>query len=84
MYSVIKKMKPVRDLYRQQLLDQGVPENDLADIDKRNLEELEDQYKKSKTERFDSEEWDSEEWQEIKDPEKYGHIKDTGVPVDVL
>ena len=84
MYSVIKKMKPVRDLYRQQLLDQGVPENDLADIDKRNLEELEDQYKKSKTESFDSEDWDSEEWQEIKDPEKYGHIKDTGVPVDVL
>ena len=24
------------------------------------------------------------EWQEIKDPQKYGHIKDTGVPVDVL
>ena len=42
MYSVVKKMKPVRDLYRQQLVDQGIEESILDDIDKRNLEDLED------------------------------------------
>ena len=84
MYSVIKKMKPVRDVYRESLLEQGIKEADLAAIEKANLEDLEASYKASKTATFDTEAWTSAHWDEIKDPSKYGQHKDTGVPVDVL
>ena len=57
MYSVVKKMKPVRDVYREQLLEEGIPEEDLKAIEKENLAELENDYKKSKNAKFNVEEW---------------------------
>ena len=84
MYSVIKKMVPIRDVYREQLLAEGIKKEDLDAIEAENLAELEDSYKKSKNVKFDSEDWKSEQWESIKDPNLYGAHKDTGVPVDVL
>ena len=84
MYSVIKKMEPVRDVYRNQLISEGIKEEELVAIEKANLADLEDSYKKSKTVTFESEDWNSEQWEEIKDPALYGKHKDTGVPIDIL
>ena len=84
MYAVVKKMKPVRDIYREQLLAEGIKEEELKAIDDNLLADLNDSYKKSKTAKFDTEEWSSKQWDEIKDPKRYGDIKDTGVPIDVL
>lgn len=33
MYAVIKNIDPVRNVYRQQLIEQGIPEGTLAAID---------------------------------------------------
>ena len=33
MYRVVKGMEPVRDVYRKQLLEEGIPEATLAKID---------------------------------------------------
>ena len=65
-------------------MEQGIPEGDLAAIEKANLEELEAAYKKSKSAEFKSEEWESTAWDEIVDHNTYGTLKDTGVPVDIL
>lgn len=45
---------------------------------------LEKAYTKSKTHDFTIEEWKTKEWEEIRKPEKYGQVKDTGVSLDVL
>lgn len=49
MYSVVKNIQPVRDIYRQTLLSEGIPEANLAEIDNRAKAHLEDCYKKSKS-----------------------------------
>lgn len=33
MYAIIKNMDPVRNVYRRQLIDQGIPEATLSNID---------------------------------------------------
>jgi len=79
MYSIISKKNPVRNIYRQQLLDEGITEDELKSIESKYTQELETAYEKSKTHTFNGEEWESEQWQEIKDPQLYGKFKDTGV-----
>ena len=48
------------------------------------LEHLEEAYKKSKNVKYDAEDWIDCKWEEIKDPERYGKLKDTGVDLDIL
>ena len=84
MYSVVKGMQPVRDLYRKQLIDEGIEEAALEAIDSKTWARLEEAYKKSKTVTYQAEEWATKQWDAIKDPEKYGHVFDTGVPVAEL
>lgn len=72
MYAIVKNMNPVRNLYRQQLVDQGIPEETLAQIDTQTISELEEAYQKSKNLEFDAEDWADVKWEEIKDPERYG------------
>ena len=84
MYSVVKGMQPVRELYRKQLLEEGIEEATLNEIDTRTWGTLEEAYKKSKTVTYQAEEWATKQWDAIKDPEKYGKVFDTGVPVDEL
>lgn len=60
MYTVVNKMKPVRDIYRQQLLDEGIQENELKEIDTKVWSHLEDSYKKSKNVTYQAEEWQTE------------------------
>ena len=45
---------------------------------------LEEAYKKSKNLEFKSEDWIDAKWEEIKDPERYGNLKDTGVDLAVV
>ena len=45
---------------------------------------MEEAYKKSKNLEFDAEDWTCEKWKEIKNPEKYGKLKDTGVDIGAL
>ena len=44
MYAIIKNMNPVRNVYRQQLLDEGVPEATLKAIDDETIRGLEAAY----------------------------------------
>ena len=80
MYSIVKSMQPVRDVYRKQLIDEGIDESILNEIDKETWAKLEDAYKKSKTVTYQAEDWNTKQWDAIKDPKKYGVIQDTGVP----
>jgi len=84
MYAIVKNMNPVRNVYRQQLVDQGIPEATLKEIDDKAQVKLEAAYQKSKNLEFDAEEWMDAKWEAIKDPEKYGALKDTGVDLDSL
>ena len=84
MYAIIKNMNPVRNVYRQQLINDGIPESTLKDIDDATLAKLEESYQKSKNLEFDAEDWNDAKWEEIKDPERYGKMKDTGVDLGAL
>ena len=84
MYAIVKNMNPVRNVYREQLIAAGIPEATLQQIDTETQASLEDSYQKSKTVEFDAEDWVDAKWEEIKDPEKYGKMKDTGVDLAVL
>lgn len=85
MYKVVNQMKPVRDLYRSQLIEQGIPEESLANIEKSARDIMEDCYAKSKTIQFKKEEWLTEEWAKIKQVDNYGdYMNDTGVEIDRL
>lgn len=57
MYAIVKTMNPVRNKYRQQLIDQGIPEATLKDVDDKTLAKLNEAYVKSKNLSFDAEEW---------------------------
>jgi 2-oxoglutarate dehydrogenase E1 component len=41
-------------------------------------------YAKSKEATFEMESWHSDVWEELKKPEKYGRVKDTGIDIDIL
>jgi 2-oxoglutarate dehydrogenase complex dehydrogenase (E1) component-like enzyme len=81
MYKVVNTMKPVRDIYRQQLIDQGIPEATLKSLEDKARGEMEVAYEKSKTLNFDKEDWMTEEWAKIKSVD---HSKYTGVEMESL
>ena len=56
----------------------------MKDIDDKAQAHLEEAYQKSKNLEFDAEDWTDSKWEEIKNPEKYGNIKDTGVDMAAL
>jgi 2-oxoglutarate dehydrogenase E1 component len=86
MYNIVKQMKPVRDLYREQCLTKyGVEEADLAAVDSLAKSSLEEAYVKSKTLQYESETWETEDWEAIKDSSSYGNdVKNTGEKIDYL
>ena len=84
MYKIVSQMNPVRNIYRQQLIDQGISEEKLAKIDSETVSELENAYTKSKNMEFETEEWKSEKWEVIENPQNYGAHKNTGINVDHL
>jgi len=84
MYKIIKDQQPTKEIYRQQLISEGVPEERLAAIDTEIWEALEESYKQSKTHKFEQEDWMTDEWESIKDTTRYGNINDTGVDLDAL
>jgi 2-oxoglutarate dehydrogenase E1 component len=48
------------------------------------MNEIDKAYNASKSHDFKLEEWMTKEWEDIKKPEKFGQVKDTGVSVDHL
>ena len=60
MYNIVNKMNPVRNIYRQQLIDEGIAEDKLVDIEKSTNDKLEKAYQNSKSVEFLQEEWTSE------------------------
>lgn len=84
MYKIVKNMTPVRNKYRQTLLDEGIDADKLDDIEKVVRADLEKAYGLSKTVKFTAESWDNEEWEKIKSPTRYGLIADTGVDIEHL
>jgi len=79
-------MKPARDIYRDQLIKEGIPEVKLKDIEKWCNEEMEKAYTLSKTTKVPKEAWGSDHWDSIlKDQDKYGdYVNDTGVEIGKL
>lgn len=78
-------MKPFADKYEAQLIEEGVLTPETAKKMKEKVKgELNKAYTASKNHKFAIEDWKSEEWEDIKRPEKYGSIKDTGVSINVL
>jgi 2-oxoglutarate dehydrogenase E1 component len=84
MYKIINTKQPVRNMYRQQLINEGIPEAELLAIEAEADKENESSYAASKTHVFNAEDWRTEHWDMIKDPEKYGKFKDTGVELKRL
>ncbi len=86
MYNVVKNMKPVRDIYREQCVSQyGVDAAELDKIDAYTKNELEQAYVKSKTLVYEREDWATESWEAIKDTSAYGgDLKNTGEKIDYL
>ena len=86
MYKVVNQMKPVRDIYRQQLISQGIPEEKLKQIEVEANRKMEEAYVKSKSTKFNKEEWSSDHWAAIKlNKDKYGDfLNDTGVEKNKL
>jgi 2-oxoglutarate dehydrogenase E1 component len=86
MYKVVNKMTPVRDIYRAQLIQEGIPEEKLKAIEVAANLKMEEAYVKSKTLKFNKEDWGSDHWTAIKaNKDKYGDfLNDTGVNIDKL
>lgn len=79
MYSLIKNLKPVRDIYKQQLIDNGIDQSKLIAIEKETEEILEAAYDKSKGLKYAMEDWSNEEWEKIKEPKAGQDFTNTGV-----
>jgi 2-oxoglutarate dehydrogenase E1 component len=87
MYEIVKKMKSVREIYREQCVNKyGVAEADLDEIDAQAKSGLEEAYVKSKTLKYESEHWETEDWEAIKDSsaEYSKQPKNTGEQLDYL
>lgn len=85
MYKKIAQMKPFADKYEAQLIQDGVLTKEQAEGMKQKVKaELEKSYEASKNHKFKLEEWQSTEWEDIKNVEKYGNVKDTGVCIPTL
>ena len=65
MYKVVSKQKPARDIYRDQLISEGIPEVKLKEIETWCNEEMEKAYKISKTTKVPKEAWGSDQWDSI-------------------
>jgi len=85
MYSIVKKMNPVVEMYKKQLIDEGsMTAEEAKGFHDASWNELENAYQKSKTLKYDAEDWSTPAWESIKAPEKYGKYKDTGVDLPTL
>lgn len=52
MYKLVNKMKPVRDKFRQELIDSGIEDEALTAIDTFTKEQLDKAYQESKDTKF--------------------------------
>jgi 2-oxoglutarate dehydrogenase E1 component len=81
MYKIVQKHQPVRDIYRKQLIEQGIPEESLKNLETACRAKMEEAYAKSKDLKITQEDWMTEQWAEIKDDD-FTHF--TGVDEGLL
>lgn len=91
MYKIIQKHQPVRDIYRKQLLEQGIAEEDLKYLETDCRAKMEEAYLKSKNLKITQEDWMTEQWAEIKDDDftvftgvEEDHLQKIGKEIAVL
>lgn len=85
MYKKIAQMTPVAQKYENELLSNGtISEEQVKKMKDRIVAELNKAYEASKSHKFDIEDWRSPEWEAIKESDKYGKLKETGVPTTIL
>ena len=85
MYTNISRHPPVASIYEEQLLKEGVITSEEAKkVNDKIRDELEKSYANSKSFKFQPEDWSQDVWEEIKNPTKYGRVRDTGVDTKVL
>lgn len=79
-------MKPCRDKYREQLIQEGIEESKLKALEDAAHQKMEEAYAKSKDLKFKKEDWGSDHWAQIQqDKDKYGDFfNDTGVDLAKL
>jgi len=83
-YKIVKNMKPTKDIYKDQLIAEGIDKDILDKIEAETEAYLEAAHVKSKTHKFGVERWENEAWLNIKNPTRYGRVKDTGVELGHL
>lgn len=79
MYNLIKNIKPVKEIYKKQLIDSGIDSAKLEKIEKDTEISLEVAYTKSKNLKYAMEDWKNEEWESIKQPKAGQDFSKTGV-----
>jgi len=85
MYKRIAKHPYIMDIYEKELMDKQIISADYKKILEEQIKKtLEEEYKASKEHKFTQEDWGNEQWEEVKKPEKYGKVKDTGVEMKAL
>lgn len=62
MYKVVNQMKPCRDKYREQLIQEGIEESKLKALEDAAHQKMEEAYAKSKDLKFKKEDWGSDHW----------------------
>jgi 2-oxoglutarate dehydrogenase E1 component len=84
MYKVIANHTPARDIYRKQLISEGIAEEKIVALEENCKKAMEDAYTNSKSLTFKAENWVTEEWSAIKEVDYAKYYKDTGVELSKL
>ena len=85
MYKKIASLKPVSELYKAKLINEGVITIKEADESVKKINDfMEAAFEKSKTHKFKQEDWRGRWQEEIVTALKYGKHKQTGVPIEEL
>lgn len=83
-YKIVNQMRTTKQIYRDELIAEGIAAEKLDKIEAETMAHLEEAYVKSKNHKFAVEDWENEDWEKIKTTGKYGEIEDTGVEINEL
>ena len=85
MYQVIEKHPAVVEIYKQKLISEGlITEEEHQRQVQEHTKRLEEAHKISRDEKFNIKEWQATAWEQMREPTKFGAVKNTCVPVKKL